>query len=693
MKHYLRFLITLLVISAWSLGGYADTATKSWDLTSANSDWVASGNEKYFGQPYGFKKKDGTLTNKSIADFKKEGVTQIKVGFKCLQNGDITSKITIYLVDSDGNVIGDGQEFTPINKTSANATEYVYATFSSNLEKASGFMMKVTTFGKNILVNGASYEVTYTSDGTDNKISLSVSPATSTVAKAPVEVKLTASRETAAIYYTTNGDEPTTSSTKYNEPFYVTKSGTTVKAIAVAEGCENATAEATYTIQPEQPVFSRPTKTFKKSFDVTLSLPTSADENSTIHYAIGKTATAESSVYNGPITIAAETDGEKVVLHAVVVDQYGNVGTEKFCTYTKTTDIFFDFTDSWDGITPAEASKNTSDNGQCVVGKELDVDGVVMTATNRKSNSTTYYTGIYTNNDEQTLRVYGSVTFTAPEGCNLSEIVLVGKDLSKITSNSGNTGSSYTWVGDTHEITFSTSNSFQIKTATIELVAVSDALDFVAENNDGYYATFSFDKDVVFTNDVVVYGVSVADGKVNQNELTASDYTVSDATAGSSKDGKVKGYYVPAMTGVLINSIDKTTTYYFPKETQSVTLPDNQLKAAPTYGGTFTAETGYKYYKLAYDNYTDKSSLGFYWGAADGGAFAVKACSAYLAVPTSDANDAKGFAFDGGATGINDINAADNVVKGIYNLNGQRMDNMSKAGLYIVNGKKVVIRK
>lgn len=219
----------------------------------------------------------------------------------------------------------------------------------------------------------------------------------------------------------------------------------------------------------------------------------------------------------------------------------------------------------------------------------------------------------------------------------------------------------------------------------------SGTLNFVAQNSDGYYATFSSDKDVVFTNDVVVSGVSVANGTLRLNDLTADIYEVTDATAGEDKDGAVEGYYVPANTGVLVNSMDATATYYFPKDAQTATLPANQLKAAD--GGVFTAEDGYKYYKLAYDNYTAKTGLGFYWGAENGGAFSAKAGTAYLAVPTVEANSAKSFAFNGGTTGIENVNVADNKTKVIYNLNGQRVESMSKAGLYIVNGKKVVVRK
>ena len=541
-------------------------------------------------------------------------------------------------------------------------------------------------------VTSPAYEVTGLT--VVKSISLSIDPATYTAVKAPVTVTLTAT-EGAAVYYTTNGDEPTTSSTKYNAPFEVTKSGTTVKAIAVAEGTEDVKAEATYTIKPEQPVFSEESKAFKDAFDVTLTLPKSADATSEIHYAIGATATAESPVYSGPVNISAENAGDKVVLHAVVVDQYGNVGMEKYCTYTKTTAIVFDFTANpnvW-GITPDGNNSKPGDN--VIAGKELKVDGVVMTATNGSSNVTCLYKNT---KNSVNLRVYtgGSITFTAPEGYNLSNITF-DFDNDGTFSTDVKTWKTPKWTGNAHTVTFTCKTSIQVNTATIKLVAAtpvtpevtSGTINFIAHDAEGYrYATFSSDKDVVFTEDVVVSGVSITNGKLSVDDFTSSSYDVTDT-----EKGNVKGYYVPAKTGVLVNCLAETATYYFPKTEQTVTLPANQLKPAPADGRAFTAETGYKYYKLAYDNYTAQTGLGFYWGAENAGAFKVKPGTAYLAVPTSEANNAKGFAFDGETTGVENVNVAVNQNKTIYNLNGQRVSNMSQAGLYIVNGKKVVIRK
>lgn len=235
-----------------------------------------------------------------------------------------------------------------------------------------------------------------------------------------------------------------------------------------------------------------------------------------------------------------------------------------------------------------------------------------------------------------------------------------------------------------------------VKAQTPEPTTSGD-LTFKAQDSDGmYYATFSSNKDVVFTNGVIVSAVSVADNKLSIKDLTTGCYEVTDATVGEGTGIVEDGYYVPKNNGVLISCTDASAKYYFPKAEQTnVALTANQLKAAPAGGGKFTAEAGHVYYKLAYNNYDEKTGLGFYLGAADGGAFSVKAGTAYLAVPSkSETNNVKGFSFDGTSTGVSAVDAEEPAkTRVIYNIAGQKVNAMTKAGLYIVNGKKIVIRK
>ena len=224
----------------------------------------------------------------------------------------------------------------------------------------------------------------------------------------------------------------------------------------------------------------------------------------------------------------------------------------------------------------------------------------------------------------------------------------------------------------------------------IESGKTSETLNFKATDGSLYYATFSSDKDVVFTNDVTIYGVSVEGGKVKTTQFPIAYYEVTDATVGDGTGIVENGHYVPANTGVLVEALANSTSYYFPKNTQSVECPSNMLMPAPVAGGEFTADADKVYYKLAYNDYKAQTGLGFYWGADNGGAFSVKAGTAYLAVPKAKAAGAKGFAFNGEATGIEGVNANVENAKAIYNLNGQRVASMAKPGLYIVNGKKVV---
>lgn len=213
------------------------------------------------------------------------------------------------------------------------------------------------------------------------------------------------------------------------------------------------------------------------------------------------------------------------------------------------------------------------------------------------------------------------------------------------------------------------------------------AISLKAETTDAHWATFSYSEPTFFPEAVSVNAITVAKGTITTNNDVfehSSDVAIGDET--------LSGVYVPANTGVLIKSSENNITCYVVanKSVSAIDESRNMLKPAPTNGGVFTPATDKIYYKLAYDDLFTKKDLGFYYGADAGGAFYVKAETAYLAVPTAIAERAKAFVLDDETTAINGISTRNNQAETVYNLNGQRVASMAKSGLYIVNGKKVV---
>lgn len=153
------------------------------------------------------------------------------------------------------------------------------------------------------------------------------------------------------------------------------------------------------------------------------------------------------------------------------------------------------------------------------------------------------------------------------------------------------------------------------------------------------------------------------------------------------------GQNVPANTPVLVKAPGKESVT-FTTTTSTETAPTTNLLKGAAEDGIFTPETGnYYYYKLAYDNFAEKTGLGFYWGAAEGGAFKMKAGKAYLAVEKTVAQGAQKFSLEGNATGIEAVEQANEANRVVYTLDGRRVMNEKLAkGLYIINGKKVLVK-
>ena len=119
----------------------------------------------------------------------------------------------------------------------------------------------------------------------------------------------------AAIYYTTDGTAPTTSSTRYTGPVTVSASQT-LQAMAAASGFgSSAVAKAAYTISAAlpAPVFSLAAGTYPTAQSVTLA---DATAGATIYYTTnGTTPTTSSARYTGAISVSSTE-----TLQAIAVD-------------------------------------------------------------------------------------------------------------------------------------------------------------------------------------------------------------------------------------------------------------------------------------------------------------------------------------------------------------------------------------
>jgi hypothetical protein len=115
-----------------------------------------------------------------------------------------------------------------------------------------------------------------------------------------------------------------------------------------------------------------------------------------------------------------------------------------------------------------------------------------------------------------------------------------------------------------------------------------------------------------------------------------------------------------------------------------------------TVSATATTTTGDgKHYKLSY--ITDGTDLGWYWGTADGAPFQSGANKAWLVLPTITNARFFGLPDFSETTSLSEELRVKNeefaTAAEWYTLDGRKLDSKpTKAGLYIMNGKKVVIK-
>ncbi len=150
------------------------------------------------------------------------------------------------------------------------------------------------------------------------------------------------------------------------------------------------------------------------------------------------------------------------------------------------------------------------------------------------------------------------------------------------------------------------------------------------------------------------------------------------------------GTTVPAGTALVLKGDEGTYTYSV--STSSAAAPSDNLLLGSSVDVVTTAADGndgdYYYYEL-----TDgDNGVAFYWANEDGSAFTSEAHKAWLPISKEVANvKVIKLESEGDATGITSVDAA-TTSDAIYTIQGVRVNNMNQRGIYIVGGKKVLVK-
>ena len=167
--------------------------------------------------------------------------------------------------------------------------------------------------------------------------------------------------------------------------------------------------------------------------------------------------------------------------------------------------------------------------------------------------------------------------------------------------------------------------------------------------------------------------------------VVAKTYAVENGLLVNTKE-YVAGDVIPQATAVVLKG--KEGTYTFESATTEGTAPGkSDLYGYDTEQNTSVDNAKY-YYKLSLDD--NGANVGFYWGQDNGAAFTSGAHKAFLAVKEAIAS--KAFSFDREVTAVKSVglNPARDAV---YSLAGMRMlPSRLPAGVYIKNGKKIIVK-
>ncbi len=463
---------------------------------------------------------------------------------------------------------------------------------------------------------------------------------------------------------TWSGTTMTISNISAKETFKFRNANTTnkqlrIKSITITYAASGEGGEEVITL--EKPIISPEKTTFNDGENIEVTI--TAEEGATIHYTLdGNDPTKESGVYSAPISIT-----ETTTVKAIAV--------KEGCENSEVAEATYTAIDPNAAAFEIIAEEQGYANGDAV--ETLTFGDVTATlAKGSNNNAPKYYT------TGKAIRAYGgnTITFTCATNVLINKIEFTfssGEDSNEITADCG-TYSDGVWNGSSNNVVFAIGGtSGHRRVAAIKVT----------------YATQPQPSGLVATLTVGEAGYATLYlGAAVQIPEGVSAYIVTGTSNGYAMMTEVTGI-IPANTGLILEAESGEYEFaFYDKGTADVT--GNLLT-----GSLYPMNVEEEAYVLA----DGEDGVGLYkaeMNQMDGTAWLNNANKAYLpvnAIPAS-AQGAANFSFNfdwNGTTGIENIEATEEnaAFKGIYDLTGRKINKIAVTGIYIIDGKKVLVVK